>query len=443
MRNYQATALSLSFLLALGAGACTSDGAADDAGDDVTPSSAKLTIVGEHTVLLENTWTADVTVRYSDEADEPLAGMIDFTLTGEVSGAFLSGTSIQTNANGEATITLTAGSAGNANFTIDASAAEASDVSWDVQVLERALEVTGSYRLDSNFDMASGLPGTAGQVVNTFIDMTDGPYDPATWVLDQLVNNISNSTIRDFVNATRPILDGILYDLLVENTPDIVQQIIDVGDAFGQVAKKFGTISTLVVTDSNDVDGGLSAAHHLTDLVFTIDGETSQYPLADLGMAHLDATPSFSYDATKFTVGAHEFPLSYGSILMVALEEIILPMIDPNATDLESFLVNLVPCADVGVAISDYVGFGSASLYEGACLLGIGAGANYIEGRIRSLDTTAMNLGIAGTARWIDSNHDHKVDVLQGGQWTGNMVYGSAPAPLGPSPFHGERLALN
>jgi len=273
--------------------------------------------------------------------------------------------------------------------------------------------------------------------------MTDGPYDPATWVLDQVVDSISNGTVRDIVNATRPVLDGILYDLLISNTPDIVQQIIDLGDAFGQVAKKFGTTSTLTVAISNDVDGALSATHHLSNLVFTIDGETFTYPLADMGMAHLDATPSFSYDATKFTIGAHSFPLSYGAILLVALDEIIIPMIDPNANDIQTFLVDLVPCDSVGAAIADYVGFGSPSLYEGACLLGLGTGANFIEDKIQSLDSTAMDLGIAGTARWIDSNHDHKVDVLQGGAWTGNMTYGSTPAPLGPSPFHGERMALN
>jgi len=441
MRNYQATALSLSFLLALGAGACTSDPV--DGGDDVAEGSAHLTIIGSNSVLLENGWTADVTVRYADESDEPLAGTIDFVLAGDVRGAYLSGDAITVDANGEATITVTAGSQSDANFTIDATAPLADGVSWDVQVLQRALEVTGSYRLSSDFDMASGLPGTAGQVVNTFIDMTDGPYDPATWVLDQLVNGISNSTIRDIVNATRPVLDGILYDLLVANTPGIVQQIIDLGDAFGQVAKKFGTTSTLTVTATNDVDGALGSAHHLSDLVFTIDGDTFTYSLADMGMPNLDASPSFSYDATKFHIGQHSFPLSYGAILMVALEEIILPMIDPTATDLESFLVNLVPCDAVGAEIADFVGFGSPSLYEGACLLGLGTGANYIEDRIRSLDTSAMNLGIAGSARWTDSNQDHKVDVLQAGAWTGNMTYASTPAPLGPSPFRGERLAVN
>lgn len=442
MRNSSAQALSLSFLLALGAGACSSDGTVDE-GDDVTPGSAHLEIIGADSVLLENGWTADVTVRYADESNEPLAGLIDFTISGEPFGAFLSDDQIMTDANGQATITVTAGSANDANFDIVASAADAEPVQWQVQVLERALEVTGSYRVDSQFDMASGLPGTAGQVVNTFIDMTDGPYDPATWVLDRLVEAIDNGTVEGLVDAVRPALDGILYDLLIANTPDIVEKIIELGDAFGQVAKKFGTNSTLEVKITNDADGALSATHHLTSLVFTIDGQTFTYPLADFGMANLQADTSFSYTSTKFNVGQHAFPLSYGAILMVALEEIILPLIDPAATDLESFLVNLVPCDAVAAEISDFVGFGSPSLYEGACLLGLSAGATYLEGRIRSLDSSAMNLGIQGDVRWIDSNNDHKVDVLQGGTWTGNMTYGSTPAPLGPSTWRGERMALN
>ena len=33
-------------------------------------------------------------------------------------------------------------------------------------------------------------------------------------------------------------------------------------------------------------------------------------------------------------------------------------------------------------------------------------------------------------------------DVLQAGAWDGQMTYGSSPAPLGASPFHGERMQL-
>jgi hypothetical protein len=196
------------------------------------------------------------------------------------------------------------------------------------------------------------------------------------------------------------------------------------------------------VSETNDVDDALLAEHIMNELIFTIDGDSYPYPLADMGVTVPTAQVPFHYTATRFELGAHEFPLSYGTILMVALEQIIIPLINDSATDLESLLTDLVDCAAIGDAVSDYLGFGTPGLYEGACLLGIEAAAGYIESQILSLDGSAMVLGISGSARWIDSNADHRVDVLQGGTWEGDMSYAGTPAPLGESTFRGERMAV-
>lgn len=441
MTMIEKKAVAVSFLVALGAAAgCTSDtsGGGDD---DPATTTARLEIVGERVVRLENGWTTELRVRYTDSDGQPLAGEIGFVLDGEVAGAFLSDTSAVTDAAGEATIVLTAGSVGDTAFAVEADADDTDPVLWDVTVLERALDVTGSYRLTSEFDLASGLPGTAGDVINTFIEMTDDPYDPATWVLDQIVANVDNGTVEDFINGARPALDAVLNEVLVQATPDVVAKLIEMGDAFGQIARKFGTGSELRVTDQTDVDTGLVALHVLTELRFTIDGQTYPYPLADMGIADPQAEVPFSYNATRFTLGDHAFPLSYGTILMVALEQIVIPLIEDSAHDLRSLLAAYIDCAAIGVAISDYLGFGSDGLYEGACDLGLDAAAGWVEDRIRSLDDDAMVLGIAGGARWIDSNSDHRVDVLNGGTWEGEMTYIGTPAPLGESTFRGERMA--
>jgi hypothetical protein len=434
----KACSLTVSLLLALGAAAgCASDGA-DDA---QTPDEAtKLTIVGERTLRLENGWATELTVRYTDLDDAPLAGSIDFVIDGEPAGAFLSAEQAVTNASGEATVTLTTGSTGDAAFDVSATAEGADAVAWDISVLERALDPTGTYRVTSEFDLASGLPGTAGTVINEFIEMTDDPYDPATYVLDKIRASITNGTVQDFLDDARPALDAILNEVLLQATPDVVAKLVEMGDAFGQIAHKFGTTSELTVTSTNDVDTGLAAAHVLTGLVFTIDGESFPYALADMGLENVSTPAPFSYNAQRFTIGDHAFPLSYGTILMVALEQIIIPLLDDSAHDLRSLLASYIDCAAVGAAIADYIGFGSDGLYEGACDLGLDAASGFVEEKILSLDSSAMQLGIHGSAKWIDSNHDWKVDVLQGGAWEGQMTYGTAPAPLGPSTFRGERM---
>ena len=40
----------------------------------------------------------------------------------------------------------------------------------------------------------------------------------------------------------------------------------------------------------------------------------------------------------------------------------------------------------------------------------------------------------------LDTNNDHKVDLMQGGAWQGMMTYVGAPAPLGPSTWRAERM---
>src|SRR6478609_7475325 len=58
------------------------------------------------------------------------------------------------------------------------------------------LTAEGRYSLTSDFDVATNMPGTAGQVVNTFIDATDSPDDPSHWILDQLVKQLPDGQVK-------------------------------------------------------------------------------------------------------------------------------------------------------------------------------------------------------------------------------------------------------
>lgn len=423
-------------------------GAAGCSNDDSGPrppeeGDAFLTIVGDTSVFLENGWQQAITVRYHDGDNNPLAGEVGFVIGGSAAGSTLSSAHAITDSEGQATVTVNAGATGEAAFSVEATAEYADPVSWRVAVRANQpsgpLDPRGRYRVESKFDIVSGLPGAVGQVTNTFIDMTDSPYDPATFFLDQAVNAISDSTTRAFINGARPALDAIVNDALRAGSPTIVSDLLEVGNDFGQVARKFGTQSTLEVTGAAE---GFASAHTLTHVVFTVDGNTSQFPFADLGMTNL-AAPNVGYQQTddRTDIAGHQFPLSYGSVLMVGLEQVVIPAVDPSATDLQSFFNNLIDCDDVGAEISDYIGFGSPSLYAGACRLGIGYASNYVEGRIMSLNNSAMILNISGNARPMDTNTDRKIDVLQNGTWTGSMSYGNQPVTLGSSTFRGDRMA--
>jgi hypothetical protein len=439
MKTQLTTAILLGLFVGVGAGCSNDDGSGPQT---PTEGDAFLTVVGETSVFMENGWQQAVIVRYHDGENNPLAGEVDFAIGGTAAGATLSAPSAITNRDGEATVNVNAGATGDAAFTISAVAEYAAPVSWRVAVHtdqpSGPLDPRGTYRVNSNFDLVSGLPGAIGQVTNTFIDMTDSPYDPATFFLDKAVMSISDSTTRAFINGARPALDAIVNDAIRAGSPTIVQDLLNVGNDFGQVARKFGTQSTLEVTAATE---GFASKHTLTHVVFTVDGATSQFLLSDLGMANLEA-PNLGYAQTddRTDIAQHQFPLSYGAVLMAALDEVIIPAIDPSATNLQTFFTNLIDCDTIGAEISDYIGFGSPSLYAGACRLGIGYAANYVEGRIRSLDSSALLLNIAGNARPMDTNTDRLIDILQNGTWTGSMSYANQPVTLGASTFRGDRV---
>jgi hypothetical protein len=439
MKTQLTTAILLGLFVGVGAG-CSND----DGGGPSTPTEgdAFLTIVGETSVFMENGWQQAVVVRYHDGENNPLAGEVDFAIGGTAAGASLSAASAVTDREGEATVNVNAGATGDASFTISAVAEYADPVSWRIAVHtdqpQGPLDPMGTYRVASNFDLVSGLPGTIGQVTNEFIEMTDDEFDPATYLLDKAVMSINDSTTRAFINGARPALDAIVNDVIRAGSPTIVQDLLEVGNDFGQVARKFGTQSTLEVTGANE---GFAAKHTLTHVVFTVDGASSQFLLSDMGMTNLVA-PNLGYGQTddRSDIAQHQFPLSYGAVLMVALNEVIIPAIDPSATNLQTFFTNLIDCDNIGAEISDFIGFGSPSLYAGACRLGIGYAANYVEGRIRSLDSSALLLNISGNARPMDTNTDRKIDILQNGTWTGSMSYANQPVTLGASTFRGDRV---
>ena len=306
---------------------------------------------------------------------------------------------------------------------------------------DRPLDVTGMYHLDSRFDLVSGMPGQVGDVTNTFLDMTDDPYDPATWVLDQIVAKVNNSFVRGAINSARPILDGLLYDAMVQNAPQIVNDLIDLGDHFGQISRRFGTISSLEV--SADADGS-AAVHTVTGYRFDIDNVEYEYDIAELGSepAVIQGI-GFDFAADRLSVAEHSVPLRYGIFLALALEDVVIPLIDPAAVSLEDLLNRLVNCNNVGYELSVEIGYGSADFYTGLCEIGLNAGADFVLDKLVSIDEQAqVTLVITGSARGSDSNGDRRIDRLTGGKWTGAIDYAGDRGDLAQdvNTFTGERM---
>jgi hypothetical protein len=303
----------------------------------------------------------------------------------------------------------------------------------------KATDVSGKYAMHSTFDIASNMPGKVGDVVNTIISATDDPDDPTKWILDLMISKMSSGTFKSLLQGAEPFVAGYLNDELLSVAPDFVTTMVQMGNDFGDMAKHFGLNETLDVTGSGT---SYMSVHTVTGAHFKIDTQEADYAFADYQVDNVVVNQvGVTLDATgKLSIASHKVPLSFGKILRIGMDAMIIPALDSSATNLDELLESKVDCAAVGQGIADAIGFGGASTFEAGCHLGLQAGADLIYSKIAGIDSSALEFDLAGTVKAVDTNSDHKADKLQTGNWTGTLSYAGTPAPLSPATFYGERM---
>lgn len=427
--------IAIATILAFGAplAACGSDTVGVPGGE------AYLTIEGSRSVILPFDGTSRLAVRYHDGDDVPLEGKIDFEIVGDPAGSTLAAASADADEDGIAEIQIRAARA-DVTFRVRASAPAAAPVEWTINVNQTGtMDVTGSYALTSRFDVVSGMPGNVGEVVNTFIDMTDSPYDPATFLLDRVGDNVGGFA-EDLLDALRPGLDALVNEIILDNAPDFVDRILAVGDKLGQASKQLGIESTLAVTRNA---AAFKANHKVAAYGFEIDGTMYTYAPAEIGAEVTEVKDlGITLTGDKLTIAEHTMPLRYGALLGVALEDIIIPEVDPAASSITELLANMIDCNQIGAELSAEIGFGSAGLYAGACTLGLGAVGNIALDKLNEIDNNSpVSFIMTGNARVKDESGDLKADTVVNGKWTGNIDYaGTRVGMPAASTFTGERM---
>jgi hypothetical protein len=299
------------------------------------------------------------------------------------------------------------------------------------------LTAEGTYAFTSQFDLATNMPGDAGEAVRKIIDATDSPDDPTRWILDQVVAQLPAGTVKNVLSGAVAATAGYLNDRLLEVAPNFVVKIKDLGTKFGQVAKNFGTLETLTV----DANG--QATKTVTGVHFVIDQVELDYAFKDYNIADVSVTGvSIGLEQTgRLSIGEHTVPLAYGKVLRIALDEMVIPMIDPSAVTVEDLFKKVVNCKAVGQYIYEAIDIGAPSTFETACLGGLKAGSNAIYAQLAKVDSTALEFGLTGIAKGVDKNKDGKIDQIQTGAWTGTLKYGtSTGAPLANATFLGVRM---
>lgn len=305
----------------------------------------------------------------------------------------------------------------------------------------RPLDATGNYRVQNTFDIASNAPGTAGDIVNAFIAMTDDPTDPSHWVLSLLIDQLDSGVIKTAAKAIEPTVAAYLNGRLEDFAPTFIDTFKLVGQDVGDITKHFGLNSQLNVAHTA-TDNAYLATHTFDGAHFHIGTSDMDLKLADYGIQNIVVKDlSIGIDLQGgFTVSENKVPVPYGSIIRVGLDAAIIPLIDSGATNLDDLLEHQIDCAAVGQFVADEVGIGSPATYELACHGGLNYAATLIYQQIAKLDSSALTFDMTGTAKAVDTNSDQKVDKLNTGAWAGTLSYGTSdPTSLASATFSGTR----
>jgi hypothetical protein len=294
----------------------------------------------------------------------------------------------------------------------------------------------GRFAVTSQFDLATNAPGTAGTVANYFINATDDPEDPTKFLVDELIKALPDGSIKNAVSQAAPFVTGYLNDRLLEVAPDFVGKIIDVGDAFGQVTKNFG------LTETVEINAQGNAIKTVRGLAFKIDNVDMQFAFADYGIQEtkIENLQVTLEESGKLTFAQHKVPLRYGQVLKIALDQAVIPMVDPSASNLEDILLGAVNCQAVGQYVYEAIDFGSPSTFESACESGLRAASRALYNALDNIDSAALEFTLDGVARGVDKDRDGRMDDITAGTYAGTLGYAGSPAPLGTNKFFGKKM---
>lgn len=303
-----------------------------------------------------------------------------------------------------------------------------------------ATSPAGKYAVRSQFDLATNMPGRVGEAVNMFIAATDDPDDPAAWLLEQAVAQMDDGLLKSSLNAIRPYVAGYLNDRILQVAPNFVATMIQTGNDFGEVARRFGLDATLEITAAGT---GWTSTHSVAGVHFQIDNIVTVVPFAGYQVADV-VVPNVGVtfgETGGLGVAEHRVPLAYGKILRIGLDGAIIPMIDPMAHDLGTLFQHQIDCVAVGQQIASALSLGlGAETFAAGCGAGLAASAKLIYAKIDSINASALEFTLTGTAKALDTNDDRRVDKIISGSWTGTLSYAGTPAPLAAATFSGARM---
>lgn len=308
------------------------------------------------------------------------------------------------------------------------------------------VELSGDYELRSSFRTPNGIPEREAEQLVAFTRLSEDPERVEEWLLDRLVDELDEPLRTALVSLREGYqLDAELRTYLSLVAPDYEDLLVELSGQVAELTRSLHVHSELELAASGDGSGG-DAYHTVTGMWFELGGEELVIDLGDSPSARVSFAVGRDDDTGELLIelGDHGTRLSYGHALDLLITEELVERHDPFADSLSELVARAVPCADVGQLIADLAGTGSGTpeAFGVACAAAFGElGKTILPERVRGMSVT---LDLEGDALLLDSDDaDDRVDILDGGEWQGDLSYPSTRIDLRrpDNVFAGQRKA--
>jgi len=318
------------------------------------------------------------------------------------------------------------------------------------------LDPVGEYDVLSHWDFRDAIAdsGEVGRIIVQVLDVFDDPgRGIVNFIMDlvrDLVGGIISVAIDTFLRISG--LDDVISDAIndvIASSP-FLSDIVTIGRDLRAIIAELEVISDLSIGKLGSdfevfgVDKWIGLAlYWRLGCEPTDPPDCGRLPIVldtlDLGLLRGDWRGRVvGYD--RLDIDRHPIDFEYGRLILHILENVVLPAIvdRPGPVTLEDLMASIINCDGIG----DFVGGG-----PGRCRCALGACicdadienictdfirltfGSLFRGFVSSLSFDAV-LDIRGSCNLINRDEFLNVDVLQDGDYIGNIYIGEAPTPF-------------
>jgi hypothetical protein len=307
-----------------------------------------------------------------------------------------------------------------------------------------SVDATGSYRLDSSFDLSSNK-----KVVELASAVRAMKTDPTTLVIGQMLATMPTGDYKSALQLYRTSIQTAAKSKLETIAPGFATEMEELATTIEDAARELGLVHRLELASIGAAT--YTATIDTNGLRFTVGASERSIAFDATGSADVAIGASTTQGLHvelpsdgELAIASHTIKLPTHKVLRAALVNAVFPSSAPGAASLSDVLEAKFYCYQLGDVIADKASSLSSSIYE------FSRYASYCSTAMRAIETTFMNrvdpsdpalfgLAVSGEATPEDMDGDDVVEAIAAGRWTGTFTDADVANPV-DAPFSGQRI---